>query len=154
MYTILPFEKHHEPEINELMDGIQKEFELPFRNPNSVSISKFIESGNLFWVALWEDRVIGTIGLSRFDNRTGVIRNMFVVKEHRGGQGIAKNLLNRLLDEAKTLAYDAVYLGTMTQFQAAQKFYSKNGFVRIPQTALPETMTFNPVDDVFYVLKF
>lgn len=155
MYTIVPFEIHHQSEIDELMNEIQKEFEIPFRSPDPVPIFEYVLSGNKFWVALQENRVIGTIGLSCFDSNTGIIRNMFVAKEHRGSEsGIAKVLLNRALDEATKLGHSSVYLGTMEQFKAAQKFYSKNNFVRIPSTELPPEMTFNPVDDLFYVLKF
>ncbi|MDF3026050.1 MAG: GCN5-related N-acetyltransferase [Fluviicola sp.] len=155
MYTIVPFERYYQSEIDELMNEIQKEFELPFRSPDPVPIFEYVLSGNLFWVALLEEQVIGTIGLSCFDDKTGVIRNMFVAKEHRGGQpGVAKQLLDTALEAAKRLGYNAVYLGTMMQFKAAQKFYSKNNFVLIPRTDLPEGMTFNPVDDLFYVLKF
>lgn len=154
MHTILPFEDHHQAEIDELLNEIQKEFDLPFRNPNSVSVSEYVASGNCFWVALHENQVIGTIGLSRFDSNTGVLRNMFVAKEHRGGEAnVATHLLNKALDEAKSLDYKAVYLGTMDQFKAAQKFYSKNMFVQIPVTELPENMSFNPVDTLFYILK-
>jgi len=154
MYSIIPFIEEHQSAIEDLMNEIQEEFELPFRNPHSVSVSEYVESGNFFWVALHEDQVVGTIGLSCFDDETGVLRNMFVAKEHRGGQAtIAKSLLNTLLDKAKTLGYAAIYLGTMDQFKAAQQFYSKNKFVRISKTDLPETMSFNPVDTLFYVLR-
>nr|WP_294859732.1 GNAT family N-acetyltransferase [uncultured Fluviicola sp.] len=154
MYSILPFIEEHQPAIEELMNEIQEEFDLPFRNPNSVSVSEYVEAGNHFWVALHDDRVIGTIGLSGFDSTTGVLRNMFVAKEHRGGQtAIAKSLLDTVLDKAKTLGYTAIYLGTMDQFRAAQKFYAKNRFVLIPRSDLPDKMSFNPVDTLFYVLR-
>jgi N-acetylglutamate synthase-like GNAT family acetyltransferase len=154
MYSIVPFEKKHQPAIEELMDEIQKEFDLPFRNPNSVSVSEYVESGNFFWVALHQDQIVGTIGLSGFDGNTGIVRNMFVAKEHRGGQAnVAKRLLDCLLDKAKSLDYIKIYLGTMDQFRAAQHFYSKNGFIQISKEELPETMSFNPVDTLFYVLR-
>lgn len=154
MYSIVPFIEEHQPAIEDLMTEIQEEFELPFRNPDSVSVSEYVESGNSFWVAFYEDRVVGTIGLSCFDSSTGVLRNMFVAKEHRGNQAdVAKSLLDTALDKARTLGYTNIYLGTMDQFKAAQKFYSKNKFVLIPKTDLPETMSFNPVDSLFYVLR-
>lgn len=154
MHTILPFEKEHESSIEALMNEIQQEFDLPFRNPHSVSVSNYVESGNLFWVALHENRVVGTIALSHFDTETGVLRNLFVAKEHRGTNAtVAKSLLNTALDKAKNLGYSAVYLGTMDQFKAAQRFYTKNEFVLIPKAELPNKMSFNPVDTLFYVLR-
>lgn len=154
MYSIIPFIEAHQPAIEDLMNEIQQEFELPFRNPNSVSVSEYVQSGNHFWVALYGDRVVGTIGLSCFDCDKGVLRNMFVAKEHRGGRSaIAKSLLDTALDKAKSLDYAAIYLGTMDQFKAAQRFYSKNEFVLISKGDLLETMSFNPVDTLFYVLR-
>jgi N-acetylglutamate synthase-like GNAT family acetyltransferase len=154
MNTIVPFEKKHQLGIENLMNEIQEEFQLPFRNPNSVSVAKYVESGHFFWVALSENEVIGTIGLSCFDNKTGIVRNLFVLKKHRNREpSVAKNLLNVLLDKAKNLGYHSVYLGTMDQFKAAQKFYAKNNFVLISKKDLPDKMTFNPVDTLFYVLK-
>lgn len=154
MYSIIPFIEEHQSSIENLMNEIQEEFELPFRNPNSVSVSQYVESGNSFWVALYENRVVGTIGLSGFDSNTGVIRNLFVAKQHRGKEaGVAKELLNCLLDKANALDYKHIYLGTMDQFKAAQRFYSKHKFVQISKAELPETMSFNPVDTLFYVLR-
>lgn len=155
MYTIAPFEIRHQSKIDELMNEIQKEFEIPFRSPERVPVFEYVLSGHQFWVALQDDQLIGTIGLTCFDSDTGIIRNMFVAKEFRGKQpGVAKGLLDTALDKAKGLNYKQVYLGTMEQFKAAQKFYSKNNFVLIPSTDLPPNMTFNPVDDLFYIVKF
>ena len=155
MYTIVPFEIRHQSEIDELMNEIQQEFEIPFRSPERVPVFEYVLSGHQFWVALLEGQLIGTIGLTCFDSNTGIIRNMFVTKEFRGKQpGVAKGLLDVALDKAKSLNYKQVYLGPMEQFKAARKFYSKNNFVLIPSTELPLKMTFNPVDDLFYVLKF
>jgi GNAT superfamily N-acetyltransferase len=154
MHTIVPFEIGHQSKIDDLMNEIQKEFEIPFRSPERVPVFEYLLSGHQFWVALRDDQLIGTIGLTCFDSNTGIIRNMFVAKEFRGKQpGVSKDLLDTALNKAKSLNYKQVYLGTMEQFKAARKFYSKNNFVLIPRCDLPEKMTFNTVDDLFYVLK-
>jgi N-acetylglutamate synthase-like GNAT family acetyltransferase len=153
-YSIIPFDKHHQPDINDLMTEIQKEFDTTFTTPHSKSISDLVGQGNTFWVALNQNKVIGTIGLSHFDSKTGILRLMFVAKEYRGTQlSVAKKLLDIAVAEAKRLSYTDIYLGTMTQFNAAQSFYSKNNFVSIPKTSLPDKMTLSANDTVFYVLK-
>jgi hypothetical protein len=38
-YSIIPFDKNHQAEVNELMSEIQKEFDTFFSSPLSASIS-------------------------------------------------------------------------------------------------------------------
>jgi GNAT superfamily N-acetyltransferase len=105
-------------------------------------------------VALNDNKIIGTIGLSRFDNNTGIIRRMFVAKKYRGNQlNTAKNLLDIAMAEAKSRRYSDIYLGTMEQFKAAQRFYTKNNFVQISREGLPDKMTLSTNDTLFYKLK-
>lgn len=153
MYQIIRFENHYQPAICEMMDQIQDEFEIPFRNPNGKQISDIADDENLFWVAVNENRVLGTIGLSRIDDSNAFLRHLFVEKEARGEQGVAKALLETALDKARDLKYESLYLGTMEQFRAAQRFYDKNNFICIPREALPEKMPVSPMDTLFYLLK-
>ena len=83
-YSIIPFDKNHQADINDLMTEIQKEFSTIFTSPNSKSISELAGQGNTFWVALNDNKVIGTIGLTPFDSKTGILRFMFVAKKYRG----------------------------------------------------------------------
>jgi GNAT superfamily N-acetyltransferase len=153
MHTIIPFENRFQEAICAMMDEIQDEFEIPFRNPNGKQISDIANDENLFWVAVSETRVLGTIGLSRIDDSNAFLRHLFVAKEGRGEQGLAKALLETALDKARDLKYEFLYLGTMEQFKAAQRFYDKNNFICIPSEALPEKMPVSPMDTLFYLLK-
>lgn len=150
MHKIIPFETRYQEAICIMMDRIQDEFEIPFRSRNGKQISDIVDSENLFWVAVNGEHVLGTIGLSRIDNKHAFLRHLFVVKEARGKQGVARALLDTALNKAAHLGYESLYLGTMEQFKAAQRFYDKNGFVRIPREALPEQMPVSPVDTIFY----
>ena len=90
MYKIVPFDKQFQEEICILMDQIQDEFEIPFRNPNGKQISDIADRENLFWVALDENRVVGTIGLSRIDSHSAFLRHLFVAKKSRGKGGVSQ----------------------------------------------------------------
>lgn len=151
--TIIPFENRFQEAICAMMDTIQDEFEIPFRNPHGKQISDIVDSENLFWVAMDGNHVLGTIGLSRIDENNAFLRHLFVVKEGRGEQGVAQLLLNTALNEARSLGYESLYLGTMEQFKAAQKFYAKNHFVCIPKEALLAEMPVSPMDSLFYLLR-
>ncbi|TSJ47960.1 GNAT family N-acetyltransferase [Fluviicola chungangensis] len=153
MHKIVPFDKQYQEEICILMDQIQNEFEIPFRNPNGKQISDIADPENLFWVALNENRVVGTIGLTRINSCSGFLRHLFVVKENRGKGGVSQALLDTALAKATELNYESIYLGTMDQFRAAQKFYEKNRFRCIPKETLPAEMPVSPVDTIFYCWK-
>lgn len=151
MHKVVPFETAHQEGISLMMNEIQEEFDTVFRNPGSKTISDIVSENDLFWVALHENRVVGTIGLTKLDDHSGFLRHLFVSKEHRGGKtGVSKMLLERAFEEAKKRRYNFLYLGTMEQFKAAQKFYSRNWFVSIPKESLPETMPVNAIDTLFY----
>lgn len=149
-YQIISFENRYQDAICSMMGRIQEEFEIPFRNPNGKQTSDIVDAENLFWVAVNGEHVLGTIGLSRIDSNHAFLRHLFVAKEARGEQGVAQALLDTALNRAEGLGYESLYLGTMEQFKAAQRFYDKNHFVRISREALPGQMPVSPVDTIFY----
>ncbi len=155
MHVIIPFENQYQEAISLMMDQIQDEFEIPFRNPHGKQISDIVSPEDLFWVALDGNRVVGTVGLSRINNRNAFLRHFFVAKEARGKEkGVSKALLDTALNAAKDRNFESIYLGTMEQFKAAQRFYLKNHFKCIPREYLPLEMPVSPVDTVFYLLSF
>jgi N-acetylglutamate synthase-like GNAT family acetyltransferase len=152
-FQLLPFNQTHQPGIDLLMTEIQKEFSEIFTAPNSKSMSELAaQAGETFWVALSEEQVIGTIGLSQFDAGTAILKRMFLHKKHRGENKIAQKLLDTAILEATKSGVNTIYLGTMAQFTGAQKFYSKNNFIRISKTDLPAGMTLSVLDTVFFKL--
>lgn len=151
-HKIVFFDPSHQNTINLFMQEIQLEFSENFSSPNAKSITELVEKdGDLFWTALYQDQAIGTIGLSRFDEHTAILKRLFLHPQHRGKEfRIAEQLLNVLIREAKQLGFRNIYLGTMKQFAAAQKFYEKNGFIRIRKEELPAGMNLSPLDTIFY----
>jgi len=153
-YHIVPFESRYQEAICTMMDEIQDEFEIPFRNPNGKQISDIVSPDDLFWVALNGNQVLGTVGLSHIDDHNAFLRHLFVAKEARGkAQGVSKALLDTALQEATNRNYQSVYLGTMEQFKAAQKFYLTNHFNCISREELPAKMPVSPMDTIFYLWK-
>jgi N-acetylglutamate synthase-like GNAT family acetyltransferase len=152
MITILPFDERFQLDITNFMNAIEKEFAEPISHSNPKT-KKITELANLatekYWVALSNERAIGTIGLTMISSEKIVLKRMFVSPEFRG-KGVAKLLLNTLLNWADGTKMKAIYLGTMGQFKTAQQFYENNGFVKIEKSALPEDFPVNPVDSLFY----
>ena len=146
----------YKEEVASLILTIQKtEFEIPVtleQQPDLNDITNFYQSNNgNFWMALVNDKVVGTIALLDIGNGQGALRKMFVDAEYRGKQsGIGQKLLNNLFDWAKQKQFKEIFLGTTAKFLAAQRFYEKNGFIEIAKDTLPAAFPIMAVDVKFY----
>ena len=87
------------------------------------------------WIALDEDRIIGTSGLSIVEKRPyfgcpsgkiGLLSSMFTDKTYRR-KGIAKELLSRIVDEARKYGCGTVQI---TASDMGVLLYSNFGFVK------------------------
>lgn len=157
MLNILSFRPSYAAPVAELILSIQRgEFGMPITlddQPDLRDIAAFYQKGNgQFWLAVDGDTVVGTIGLLDIGDGAGALRKMFVAPSHRGsGHRTAQRLLDRLVEWAGERGMAALYLGTTEQFRAAHRFYEKNGFAEIEQTALPASFPVMAVDTRFYV---
>ena len=133
----------------------QQEYNIPITKkdqPDLFTIEDFYQTGNgNFWVAVYNDKVVGTISLLDIGNNQVALRKMFVDKKFRGAKfKTASLLLNNAIKWAKENSIKAVYLGTTPQFLAAHRFYEKNGFTSISFKELPENFPVLQVDKKFY----
>ena len=133
----------------------QQEYNIPISKddqPDLFTIEDFYQKGNgNFWVATYDDKVVGTISLLDIGNHQVALRKMFVDKEYRGSKfKTASLLLHNAIDWAKDCSVKTIYLGTTPQFLAAHRFYEKNGFTSIELQDLPENFPVLTVDKKFY----
>ena len=120
--------------------------------PDLCNINDFYKKGKgNFWVAVFNEKVVGTISLRDIGNDQVALRKMFVNKEFRGaGYQIALKLLNTLLKWARLKRIKEIYLGTTSTLLAAHRFYEKNGFCEIAAASLPNAFPIMKVDTKFY----
>ncbi len=90
-------------------------------------IHSFIINGN-FWMALYDEKVVGTISLKNLGNNTGMIKGMYVHRDYRNKK-IASKLMDMLLEFAMEYEYKELVLDTYDKFELAIEFYKKRGFV-------------------------
>lgn len=152
---VRPFEPRFGSEVLDLVVGIQRgEFGIDItaeQQPDLRAIPAFYQArGGNFWVAVAEERVVGTIALLDIGNHQAALRKMFVHRDHRGAQGAASRLLETLLDWAREQRVREIFLGTTAAFRAAHRFYEKNGFVEIDRAALPPAFPIMAVDTRFF----
>jgi GNAT superfamily N-acetyltransferase len=156
---IVPFRAGFEDQVVSLIVGIQRdEFGIEItaeQQPDLSDIPAFYQvgSGN-FWLAIESGRVVGTIALLDIGNRQTALRKMFVHPDFRGREaGTAQSLLATLLEHARERAVREILLGTTARFLAAHRFYEKNGFAEIAQSALPPAFPVMAVDVKFYARR-
>lgn len=144
--------------IAELVLNIQNnEFNVPVTlndQPDLLDVKNYYlkKKGN-FWVAIEDEKLIGTIALIDIDNAQGALRKMFVHKDYRGKEkGVGQTLLNTLVDWCRQKGIYEIYLGTVEQLHAAKRFYLKNGFKQTAIDALPGNFPLMQVDTEFFKL--
>ena len=150
------YSNEYQAQVIDLILHIQKqEYNIQITEedqPDLFTIEEFYQTGNgNFWVAIYDDKVVGTISLLDIDNRQAALRKMFVDKEYRGAKfKTASLLLSNAIKWAREKTIKEVYLGTTPQFLAAHRFYEKNGFTSISLKDLPENFPVMQVDKKFY----
>jgi N-acetylglutamate synthase-like GNAT family acetyltransferase len=149
---IIPYSDKYKKETIELILNIlEGEFgSYDITRPDLYKISETYQKGKSnFWIAIEKEKVVGTIALSNYGNNRGYLKRMYVCKDFRG-TGLANKLFSILINFAKGNAYQELFLGTVENMLAANKFYQKIGFKRI--TSLPKDIpSFG--DTIFYKIS-
>ncbi|CBZ49097.1 acetyltransferase, GNAT family [Streptococcus gallolyticus subsp. gallolyticus ATCC BAA-2069] len=148
-----------EPKFNQAVIDLiltiqQEEFSLPIsltEQPDLLDIeNSYQKQGGQFWVAINERKeVLGCIGLVALEQDNVALKKMFVSKNYRKA-GLGKKLLKAFVAYCQKEQKKAIFLGTTTDFEAAQHFYRKFGFQSIESSNLPADFPRLAVDNRFY----
>jgi DNA-binding MarR family transcriptional regulator/N-acetylglutamate synthase-like GNAT family acetyltransferase len=143
-------------QIIHMIERIQvDEFNITITPEINASILKaeeeycFHNSCNFWYAVDAQGAIIGSIGLKKLNDTQGELKKFFLTPEYRG-LGIASLILRTLIKSAIKHGFKQLFLGTVDQLQAAQKFYEKNGFKPIKKELLPRQFVLCPVDTLFY----
>jgi N-acetylglutamate synthase-like GNAT family acetyltransferase len=153
---IKEYSKEYQEQVVDLILDIQRnEYNIPITledQPDLFKIEEFYQSGKgNFWVAIFENQIVGTISLLDIGNDQTALRKMFVKKEFRGKEWrTAKLLLDHAICMSEKQSVIDIYLGTTPQFLAAHRFYEKNGFKSVDVEELPKDFPILAVDKKFY----
>ena len=154
--SVSVFSQDHQKEVIDLILEIQqKEFNIAITaedQPDLHNIPEFYQKKNgNFWVAMVDNKVVGTLSLLDIGNNQAALRKMFVCKAYRGPVfKVAAKLLDTLLNWGRSTGVKDIFLGTTPQFSAAHRFYEKNDFIEVSKNALPEAFPIMKVDTRFY----
>jgi putative acetyltransferase len=156
---IQPYSEKYKADIASLILNIQNnEFNVPVTlndQPDLLNIQNFYFKNNGgFWLAIENDKLIGTIALIDIGGGQAALRKMFVHTDYRGKEkAVGQSLLNYLIEWCKQKSITEIYLGTVEQLHAAKRFYAKNGFEKIEKNKLPKSFPLMQVDTAFFKLK-
>ena len=76
------------------------------------------------------DNVLGTIALSRINDNVIELKRLYVDPNSRG-KGVAKLLIETVMNYAKENSYKKIILETYVRFEIAVAFYRKNEFKEV-----------------------
>ena len=83
------------------------------------------------YLACWEGRLAGCIGLRKLDEERGELKRLYVRPEFRGRR-MGEALIRRILDDAREIGYRHVLLDTLPFLRSAIELYRRVGFYEIP----------------------
>jgi N-acetylglutamate synthase-like GNAT family acetyltransferase len=155
-FIIQIFERRYENEVIDFILSIQRrEFGVAItaaEQPDLRAIPDFYQKGKgNFWLAIGEQKVVGTVALLDIGDDQVALRKMFVQKNFRGKEkGTARALLDTLLSWAREKRIQQIFLGTTPKYLAAHRFYEKNDFLEIDRDKLPKRFPIMKVDTKFY----
>lgn len=149
--------KYKQQVIDLILNIQQNEFGVPVTlndQPDLQDVESFyIKDDGYFWIAIDDDKVVGTIAMIDFHKGRTALRKMFVHADYRGkDKGLGQKLLDTLIAWCREKNISEIYLGTFDKLVAAQRFYIKNGFVEIPKETLPDDFPLMAVDNRFFKL--
>jgi N-acetylglutamate synthase-like GNAT family acetyltransferase len=156
LFSIETYQDHFRAGVADLIVPIQRQefgVEITYEDqPDLTDIAGFYQSGcGNFWVAVADGAVVGSIALRDIGDGAAALRKMFVAADWRGAEhGVARALLNRLMDHARQAGTETIWLGTTAKFLAAHRFYEKNGFAEVAQETLPDSFPRMTIDTKFY----
>ncbi len=155
-FVVETYRDHFRDGVAELIVPIQRQefgIDITYQDqPDLTDIAGFYQQGcGNFWLAVADGKVVGSIALRDIGDGSAALRKMFVAEDWRGGRpGIAKTLLDALIEHAQRAGTRTIWLGTTAKFLAAHRFYEKNGFGEVAAETLPESFPRMKVDTKFY----
>jgi GNAT superfamily N-acetyltransferase len=130
--------------------NVNKEFGISFDIETMLvqdmfELEKFYPPYGRLLLADHENKVVGLACMRRIPEDIGEIKRMYVRPEFRG-EGIGKELLKVLLDEARKIGYSRVRLDSARFMKEAHSLYRSMGFQDIdpyPESEIPEEFQSN-----------
>jgi len=105
--------------------------------------SKFYPPDGRFYLVCYDGSYVGVGCLKRLAPGVAEIQRMYVLPQLRG-VGAGRRLAQQLIDDARTIGYQAVRLESLKVLSPAHTLYRSLGFVEIPPYAENSMQEYQP----------
>lgn len=139
MVTIIPYERKYQPDFKRLNLYWLEKYHLTEQHDLDILDNpeeKVINPGGCIFLAMDDEKVIGTAGLVKGHEGVDELVKMAVDADYHG-RGIGRILLERCLEEAKKMHAGKIFLFSNSQLTTALKMYEKYGFRNVALTDSP-----------------
>ena len=123
----LIIEKMNLKDFKQIKDNLQKDFD-DFWNENVLE-SELKNDNSLYFVAKNKNEILGFIGITKNIDFVEIL-NVVVKKDFRN-KGIGNQLLQKIIEVAKEMKMQEIYLEVNEKNENAIKLYEKNNFKKI-----------------------
>ena len=114
--------------INEIMNGEFDEEKAVFSSEDLDTLQEsYGKLGEAFFVAEEGNKIVGTVGVKREDDRIALIRRIFVASEFRRKK-IGLRLLNRAIEFCQEVGYRELIFKTTSKMTDAIELVKGRGF--------------------------
>ncbi len=134
MIEIRPFAQPDQPAVSDFISSIY--VELDWNKDQQAFLEGLVDlhryfggDRSTFLVAYDDNRVVGTGGIKELDERTALLKRLFIAAPSRG-TGLAQEMVRRLISFAAERGYARIVLDTNNRNERAKRFYEKLGFRR------------------------
>lgn len=79
----------------------------------------------------WPGWTVGCIALRRLDGERCEMKRLYVQPQYRG-RGLARQLIRRIIEDARQIGYRCMLLDTLPVLEDAVRLYRQLGFYEIP----------------------
>ena len=140
MLEIIPFEPHLSKYFADLnywwisdYFKVEEEDKRVLDHPEEEVINK----GGSILFAKWEDEIVGTVGLKKYPENSFELIKMGVAANHHGKR-IGYHLGMAIIEEARKLGCNRLFLETNSVLTPAINLYKKLGFEHVKDCAVSE----------------
>lgn len=83
--------------------------------------------GGRLYLAWQDGELAGCVGMKKLDDKTGELKRLYVRPSFRG-QHLGRELVERIIEDARSLGYSRLMLDTMPELVSARRMYENMGF--------------------------
>lgn len=158
MISIIQFKNCYTQDVIDLVLHFQNDGTRPLvtvdDQPDLLNIKEsYINAGGDFWIAIDNDKLIGSIGIMPCSKEIAVLKKFFVYEEYQGKPyHLGQKLYAALLSFAKEKGFTTLLLDTPRNTVRAHKFYEKAGFKKVDENELPLKFSHPYKDCDFFLL--